>query len=375
MVTLSYGVLAITDENMKNFTIKDLKCDNAKQIYELRNMLYERSNEPSFRYHLRNNGTLCFVCCTIMIIGVFGNTLNFASILHSKIKKLNGFDENFRRISIFILNLSFIELFILVFGMLPNILSLLLPGWYFIARLCQVYPLVWRNSYILESSAIAIISMGRCMDILKPDIWRTYSNNTTRLAFFVASPWFLWGISLIPVLMKSSEIEMGWNCAVGYCTQIIKCPLSDCPDYVPNWTFIIWYSFLVTSASVITTIICYVLIYLRARVSSKTLKQIGNVKNEMLRIREMKLTRTILVLVLSHTLCNVPTLLIDTVIYSTFGSSITWNVAMKYLCGAFYILYNIQFIINVFIYAATNKDFQMAYLDFLKWLTCQKIRK
>ena len=128
------------------------------------------------RYQLRNNGTLCFICCIIMIVGILGNTLNIASILHSKIKKLHGFDGNFRRIGVFILNLSLIELFILIFGMLPNIFALLLPGWHLIGQLCQVYPLVWRNSYVLESVAIAIISIGRCMDIMKHDLWIQYSN-------------------------------------------------------------------------------------------------------------------------------------------------------------------------------------------------------
>ena len=139
--------------------MRDIKCNNAKQIYELRNMLFERSNDPLFRYQLRNNGTLCFICCVIMIVGILGNTLNIVSILHSKIKKLHGFDGNFRRIGVFILNLSLIELFILIFGMLPNIFALLLPGWHLIGQLCQVYPLVWRNSYVLESVAIAFISI------------------------------------------------------------------------------------------------------------------------------------------------------------------------------------------------------------------------
>lgn len=371
ILTLLLGTVAVPEPRTDNFTIKDMQCNNAKQIYELRNMLFERSNEPSFRYHLRSNGTLCFVCCTIMIIGILGNTFNFASILHSKTKKLNGFDDNFRRIGVFILNLSFIEIFVLVFGMLPNILVILLPDWHLIARLCQVYPLVWRNSYILESVAIAGISIGRCMDILHPDIWRSYSNNTLRLALVLAAPWFLWGISLIPILIKSSEIEMGWNCAAGYCTQIIKCPLSECPDYVPTWMFVIWYSFFITSTAVITTIVCYIRIYRKACSSAETLKQIGNQNNKIIDIRCLRLSRTILVLVLSHSICNVPTLIIDTVIYSTFGSSIIWDIVMKYLCGVFYILYNFQFIINVFVYAATNKDFQLAYWDFLKWLACQ----
>ena len=357
---------------MDNFTIEDIRCDNAKQIYELRNMLYEYSKDPSFRYHLRNNGTLCFICCIIMIIGILGNTLNVASILHSKVKKLHGFDQNFTRISAFILNLSLIELFILIFGMVPNILALLLPDLHIIAELCQIYPLVWRNSYILESVAIAVISVGRCMDIIKPDVLRQHSNKALRLIIFLAAPWLFWSISMIPFLVKSSEIEMGWNCAIGYCTEMIKCPSSECPAYTPWWNFIIWYSFLITSVSIVATITCYVYIYRKARISSKNLKGLGNSTEQKLKKREAKLTKTILILVLSHTICNAPTLIIDTVIYSTFGSSITWNSLMQYLCGVFYILYNFQFIINVFIYAATNKDFQNAYLDFLKWLTCQR---
>ena len=143
-----------------NGTLHDARCDvfymTTKWFcrWRVAEMWRRTQSLVEWQTILRATG---FVCCIIMIIGILGNTLNVASILHSKIKKLHGFDQNFSRISAYILNLSLIELFILIFGMVPNILALLLPDLHIVAQLCQIYPLVWRNSYILESVAIAVI--------------------------------------------------------------------------------------------------------------------------------------------------------------------------------------------------------------------------
>ena len=358
--------------------IEDLQCSNAKQIFEISNIVYHYTNETTVNYYVKNEtiipgtrkfaGRLLIIIC---IIGTIGNLLNIASILYAKIKKLHGFDDNFNRIIIFILSLSVIEFFLLSFGMLSNALGLLIPDWHMNSDLCYMYPLVWRNPYIMESVSIAIISIGRCVDIVRPKIWRKYTSSSWFVSILLASPWLVWGISVIPVL-TSLEIGIGWNCSVGYCTQILKCPLTNCPDKTPGWNFIVWYSFSVTVISIVTTIICYALIYLKCCHSTKNLLDLGNASNLALKQREERLTRTILVLLLSHCICNVPTLLTDTIIYSSFGSLMSWNIVIKCIFSIFYILFNFQFVINVFIYAGCNTDFQLAYRDFLKFMTCQQ---
>ena len=207
--------------SQKDSLIYDIQCSNAKHIFEISNIVYHQTNETTMNYYVKNEkmipgirkfaGRLLIIIC---IIGIVGNLLNIASILYAKIKRIHGFDDNFNRIIVFILSLSLVEFFLLSFGMLSNALGLLAPDWHINSDLCSIYPLVWRNPYIMESVAIAIISIGRCVDILRPKMWRKYSSKNWCLSIFLAAPWLVWGISIFPVFV-SSEIGIGCISVLG----------------------------------------------------------------------------------------------------------------------------------------------------------------
>ena len=374
---MAFGVNA-EDQVVLDETSKELKCNNAKHIYDLSQICFKSSRSIKHEC-LINFGTSITVLrkfggvvfCLVCLFGIIGNTATLLSIPYSTIKKLHGFDKNFKSTTIFILNLSLVELVILCFGMLPSVYVFLVPHSPLGSYLCQIYPLILRNNFTLESLVIATISIGRCVNILKPHIWRNFTNRNRNIALLLLAPWLLSVLSNIPALLQASEIGIGWNCSVGWCTQIKKCPLDECPSENKQWNFVIWYNFTLALSSVTSTVISYILIHNKAKCSSLELNRFGSV-NDVLHKREMKMTKTILLLVMSHCIFNLPVMIIDTVIYYLFGDYIIWSDSCKFVIDIFWLLFHLQFIFNIIIYAASNNEFQSAYIDFSKFMFCQK---
>ena len=227
--------------------------------------------------------------------------------------------------------------------MFPSIYILFKPQWPFGYLMCKIYAILWQNCYTFESLIIATVSTGRCIDLMKPGIWRNCTNNNVILSILLLIPWLLWLPSTIPAFLSISEIGTGWNCSVGYCTQMIKCTAEYCPERSRQWDFITWYNCVVTLTSATTTIISYVIIRRRVSQSSIELESLGNV-NDVLHKREMKMTRTILLLVMSHCICNIPTVFIDTIDGFVEAGFYKWNVFHECMAEILYIIFDFQFL-------------------------------
>ena len=140
--------------------------------------------------------------CLASLLGFVGDMATLLSVSYSAIKKLHEFDKNLKRITIFILNLSLGELFILTFRMIPSIFTLLMPQGRLRNVLCKIYPLLKRNSYTLESSAIALISVIRCIDLTLPGVWEKMTTKKRNLELLLFLPWLLWIISTLLIIFQ-----------------------------------------------------------------------------------------------------------------------------------------------------------------------------
>ena len=135
--------------------------------------------------------------------------------------------------------------------------------------------------------------------------------------------------------------------------------------------------FLLTAISVLGTGVLYFLLRKESKSSANYLKvdaakcgkALANIANK-LDEREAKMTRTILILIGVHFLCNIPMVLIQMPTFSepssTSGigensSMILWHVVM--------IIWISQFVLNFFIYARSNEQYQKAYYDLWKTFT------
>ena len=356
-----------------------LACNDSQNIYILSEMCLHHSDEIHLECYVETENPITilrniegFILCFVCLFGIFGNAATLVSIPLAAVRKQHGFDQNFRRTTIFILNLSLIELIILAFLMFPSIFILYKPQWPFGEFWCKIYSVLWQNCYTFESLIIATVSTGRCIDLMKPGLWRNCTNNNVILSILLLIPWLLWLPSTLPAFLSMSEIGTGWNCAVGYCTQMIKCTAEECPEQSRQWDFITWYNCVITLSSATTTIISYVIIRRRVNQSSSELESLGNANEEVLHKREMKMTRTILLLVMSHCICNIPTVFIDTIDGFVKAGFYKWNVVHECMAEILYIIFDFQFLFNLFIYAASNEQFRMAYIDFWNLISCDK---
>ena len=67
----------------------------------------------------------------VFIFGAVGNVVTIVSVSYAARKKRFGLDENFNTTGIFICNLSFLDLCLCIFFLLPNGFSLLMNKWIF----------------------------------------------------------------------------------------------------------------------------------------------------------------------------------------------------------------------------------------------------
>ena len=86
--------------------------------------------------------------------------------------------------------------------------------------------------------------------------------------------------------------------------------------------------------------------------------------------RDMKMTRTILLLVATHCICNIPMLICqslffyDIMSFSDGRNTLTWLLLL--------ILYLTQPALNFFIYAGSNDQYRLAYRDFWRYITIRR---
>ena len=86
--------------------------------------------------------------------------------------------------------------------------------------------------------------------------------------------------------------------------------------------------------------------------------------------RDLKMTRTILLLVAIHCICNIPMLICqslfvyDIMSFSDGRNALTWLLLL--------ILYLTQPALNFFIYAGSNDQYRLAYRDFWRYITIRR---
>ena len=359
----------------------DIKCDSPENIYQLSKLctelpVFERIHEECYvgldEPIIVGRKIFGSILCFVVLASIIGNVVTIVAIPLASYKKRHDLDRNFRRTTIFILNLCVIDLFFLMFMCLPSIYTMYKPQWVFGPGMCKLYALIWQNCYAIESSTIALISAGRWIDSVKPRAWRILTHNNLYLTFMLSIPWVVTIPTIIPALIESSEIDAGWNCSIGACTEMIKCTLKDgCPSKSMQWDFILVYNCFVTFTSIIITVFSYVMIKRKVRRSSVRIITLTQYNELQLQKRERKMTKTVLFLVSCHLVCNVPCLLLDTVDGFTGEEFLKRDLVQNLLHGIIYFLFYSQYVINICIYGISNNQFQKAYIDLWKCSYCK----
>ena len=289
----------------------------------------------------------------IGILGTFGNLTNLFSISLAIKRKLYGLDDNFRSTTIFILHLSFIDLLMALFGILPLSFQLLAQRWDLGITLCKAYAIFVQIIGPIEASALASIAVTRCIGLMKRNNWESFSRKTRNIILLLITPWLLSLPTVLPYMIKSSNVEVGWSCTFGLCGTISSCQRSTSPDSCyeeSSWIddFIPIYMLVLVLSSIIIITTCYVLINQNARRSSEQLKKQEHLIQQ-LKKRDLKMLKTILLLILLHGLCNLP--LRSASFYNFIFQESNLNLPTEYVLM---MIYQSQYAINFFIYAGSS---------------------
>ena len=361
---------------MKEHVIDEMetyKCNSTQNIYYLSEMCLERSFleiyectvsygkiELFFRYLDGSWMLLMAILCTI------GNLSTLLSLWLAIMKKKNGFEQKCWQITIFILHLSFVDLCWALTCAWPISYELLALRWPFGKLFCTLKVVFVIIIGATEPQLIAFISISRYFDLSKSELWERWTRNKFYLNLMLVTPWALSTIPVIPYFVPSMEVGFTWNCILGGCGIISTCDQNCNDSHSKGMELIGWYSFALILVSVTVTGIAYVLIGLKAKKSVDYLRKNGNMPSELDK-REIKMTKTILILIAVHGICNLPMVVFQgsfansSLFLQTYSEGICWHIFM--------IIYATQFGLNFFIYARSNSQYRQAYIDLWRFLS------
>ena len=185
------------------------------------------------------------------------------------------------------------------------------------------------------------------------------------------------GILAFPliIVISNDNVDLGWDCRYGVCGFIRSYEDIGIYPFIQKkayggfngyklWDLIHIYTFLIPLFSFLTVTFSYVLIWYKVHKSAKYLSERGDMP-ETLNQREMKMTKTILVLISVSLVCWLPLPILKFNFLSFHDPTNSFS-ATNYL---FYVIiqsiFVSQYALNFFIYISRCKSFRNAFLDVL----------
>ena len=160
----------------------------------------------------------------VAVLGILGNLATLFSIPFATRRKQYGFDKNVET-TIFILNLSCIDLCYCLLYALPQSTSYIFNYWLFNVRFCKACYTLGNILYGADMLAVAFIAISRCLELTKNGLWMKWSEKKFVLYTVVFSTW-LCGIleELVGWLFVvfESNGRTGWDCQLGLCELIMR---------------------------------------------------------------------------------------------------------------------------------------------------------
>ena len=286
----------------------------------------------------------------VFIFGAVGNVVTIVSVSYAARKKRFGLDENFNTTGIFICNLSFLDLCLCIFFLLPNGFSLLMNKWIFGEFICSLsfYAscIVWHS----EILALSLIAISRCLDLKFKEKWDKWNEKTIPAFILIITTW----APGILFSMPFTGFHGGWSCNFSVC------------DYVRDKEVWRWIGKGNLILGISLMVICYIIIWWEAKKSVENVGMSGNI-NSFLKDRNKKMTTTISRLLVMTVLCFLPWFIID-------EDSIDSMEYVKIIYYIIEILYGSQVVLNFILYAMTNDQYRSAYKALWDCVICKESR-
>ncbi|XP_022915519.2 protein trapped in endoderm-1-like [Onthophagus taurus] len=282
-----------------------------------------------------------FCAITFCVFGVLGNSITILALI--RCPKLRTHATTF-----FVLSLCISDLIFCVFNLPLMAIRYIYEDWILGDTLCKIFPVVLYGNVALSLLNMVAITLNRYTIISHSNYYNTIYSKTSIWAQIV----FIWTLSSSIMILPLFEV---WG-KLGFDKRTFSCTILDNNGSPKKMFFLVG---IVIPCIII--VISYTCIYLKVRASKKTLEahqQNHPLDRQTRRQRDdNRLTKLMLLIFICFILCFLPLMCVN-----------VFDDDVKY--PFFHILASIlvwaSSVINPFVYAATNKQYRLAYAKLLK---------
>ncbi|XP_020917769.1 melatonin receptor type 1B-like [Exaiptasia diaphana] len=252
----------------------------------------------------------------------------------------------------FIVSLAFSDIGMAVLAM-PMCFTVLVGGhWPFGDAACQYNGFVAVSMAVASVQFLACTSVNRYFRVVKPNKYRKYFTMKST-ALYIALVWVCAAVSTIPYLLSGNRM-------VFHPGKLVCCLKIE----------VTWYTALISSLCIgiptSVTLYCYLRVFQAVHKHNKQFAQ-SRGSNNNLSVEEIKITRTLFVVMLVYMTCWTPILIIDLI---DTGRGY-WS--MKREVYTFYsYLAVVSSATNPIIYGLMNPQFKKEYLKIMQWELCRR---
>ena len=294
----------------------------------------------------------------ISIVGIVGNSLTIFALYYAKRKRRYNFHHNWCTSTIYIINLSVIDLLICV---------MILISWFSAfnvmtfddGRIVFNDTSIWWCTFTvhfqtflgaLDVSAIALISLTRAMTIANNQRWETLCARKRNVFMFLLSQWFLTLGLYAPTFQqtfKRSREEMGFcypvneNSTFGYAKHTH-----------------IRYAIYGVAAVMIILSYLYILCYV-SRVSKRNTFVLTTKNAQIRNRRNIQIAKTMAIVAFSSIFLFLPWFLVQILRTLKIMDQETYTLAARIT----YQIFILPYCINMFIYVWKKNDYRRAIMD------------
>ena len=364
-----------------NTTVESTLCNSTTDIHSLSQYCTSGSKISShecFKFYSNATDLIRQISGIWLLIvgtvGILGNLATLITIPYAAKKKRHGLHKNYFTTTIFILHFSFIDLLHCIFLVVPQGLMYSSKNSPFGKDGCKIFIYGGVVTLVADMLAIAVVALSRCLDMVAHQKWSDFCDKKRNIAVLILLSWVPGLIALlISLIIESHGIEPGWNCETGGCGFIRTCRLSGggvkdglraCDSGMGVWRLSYFSTIIVPSCSLLIIGISYVVIWCKVHNSTKYFTDQEQI-NSSLNDRDIKLSKTILILVVMNFFCWLPYVVLIT-------AAIDLTNEPKPATSKHYIfrvilvnIFESQYALNFFVYVARSEQYRNAFFDIL----------
>ena len=286
-------------------------------------------------------------CLLISICGTVGNSLTLLAIPHAAKYKRYELNRNLETSTIFVLHLAFVDLCCcLIFG--PIFVSTYFSeNWPWSSSTCRMVGPITAALILIDLLSLSFVALSRYMNLTIPVFWSNFCDKIINLLLTVVVIWII-GALFARSYVFEPQYKAGWNWENGQCSV-----MKATNKLTLNWRLLLGFFI-----PIVIMIISYTIILYHVRQTSKYLRRDQDVGSNRLNERELKMTWSILLVIICYIVCAAPITTLKAL----------HQESSNYFCVA-YGLFSMIYIMNFLVYSYQNEQYQKAFIDYLKLLT------